>query len=62
MSRALNATGRPIFYSVCEWGVNDPAAWAPALANSWRTTQDVKGDFGSILRVAGKLLTSHPRR
>ena len=48
MSRALNATGRPMFFSVCEWGVNDPAAWAPALANSWRTTPDIADNWMSI--------------
>ena len=62
MGDALNATGRPIYYALCEWGVLSPWEWGAEVANSWRTTQDVKGDFGSILRVAGKLLTSHPRR
>ncbi|ETO10231.1 hypothetical protein RFI_27149 [Reticulomyxa filosa] len=27
MRDALNATGRPIFYSMCEWGVDDPWTW-----------------------------------
>ena len=29
MRDALNATGRPILYSVCEWGLDNPATWAP---------------------------------
>lgn len=29
MRNALNATGRPIIYSLCEWGVADPWTWAP---------------------------------
>ena len=41
MRDALNKTGRPIFYSMCEWGVNDPAKWAKPVGNSWRTTGDI---------------------
>ena len=39
--QALRATGRPILYSVCEWGANKPWLWAgeaPVNATSWRTT------------------------
>jgi hypothetical protein len=28
MRDALNATGRPILYSMCDWGVGDPWLWA----------------------------------
>jgi len=41
MRDALNNTGKPIFYSMCEWGVDNPATWAAAVGNSWRTTGDV---------------------
>jgi alpha-galactosidase len=51
MGRALNATGRPILFSMCEWGVNDPWLWAPKIANSWRTTKDRKDDWVSFLRI-----------
>lgn len=27
MSMALNATGRPIYFLTCEWGVDDPWQW-----------------------------------
>ncbi len=40
MRDALNATGRPILFSMCEWGVDNPATWAPNVGNSWRTTGD----------------------
>eukprot|EP01113_Clastostelium_recurvatum_P046638 TRINITY_DN8202_c0_g1_i3.p1 TRINITY_DN8202_c0_g1~~TRINITY_DN8202_c0_g1_i3.p1 ORF type:complete len:568 (+),score=132.79 TRINITY_DN8202_c0_g1_i3:158-1861(+) len=40
MRDALNATGRPIFYSLCEWGVDTPAYWAREVGNMWRTTND----------------------
>ncbi|KAK4385249.1 Alpha-galactosidase 3 [Sesamum angolense] len=42
MRDALNATGRTIFYSLCEWGVNDPALWAGKIGNSWRTADDIE--------------------
>jgi len=43
MGEALRATGRPIVYSVCEWGENEPWTWAPEVgAHLWRTTDDIK--------------------
>ena len=41
MYKALNATGRPILYSVCNWGVDGPGNFAPTIANSWRTNGDM---------------------
>ena len=31
MRDALNRTGRPILYSMCDWGVGDPWLWAPKV-------------------------------
>ncbi len=42
MRDALNATGRPIYYSMCEWGFNYPWKWAQNISNSWRINQDIK--------------------
>ena len=42
MHDALAATGRPIVFSVCEWGDNQPWLWAGAIAHLWRTTGDIK--------------------
>ena len=39
MRDALNATGRPILYSLCGWGVADPHTWAAQVGTSWRTTE-----------------------
>jgi len=50
MRDALAATGRPIVYSICEWGVNAPWTWAPAVGNLWRTTDDINTGFDSMLR------------
>ena len=52
MRDALNATGRPIFYSMCEWGVDDPAKWAWPVGNSWRTTGDIGDSWSSMISRA----------
>ncbi|XP_022943112.1 alpha-galactosidase 3-like isoform X3 [Cucurbita moschata] len=52
MRDALNSTGRNIFYSICEWGVDDPALWAPRVGNSWRTTIDISDSWESMTRIA----------
>lgn len=52
MRDALNKTGRPIFYSMCEWGVEDPAEWAPEVGNSWRTSPDIQNNWTSMISRA----------
>jgi alpha-galactosidase len=42
---ALAAAGRPILLSICEWGLSDPARWAPDVGNMWRTTGDLAAAF-----------------
>lgn len=49
MRDALNATGRKIFYSICEWGREEPALWGPETGNSWRTTGDIEDAWISVL-------------
>ncbi|CAF0788486.1 unnamed protein product [Rotaria sp. Silwood1] len=49
MRDALNHTGRPIFYSACEWGLMLPALWFRTVANSWRTTGDISDHWYSML-------------
>ena len=39
-SEALNATGRPIHFNMCEWGRASPWTWGPRVAQSWRATGD----------------------
>ncbi len=41
MRDALKASGRPIVFSLCEWGVEDPWKWAADVGNLWRTTGDI---------------------
>ncbi|KAF3936786.1 Alpha-galactosidase [Dactylella cylindrospora] len=45
MSKALNSTGRPILYSMCNWGEDSPWDWAPTIANSWRMSGDIINVF-----------------
>jgi len=49
MRDALNQTGRPIFFSMCEWGVDNPSTWARKVGNSWRTTSDIEDKWRSML-------------
>ena len=41
MNRALQSSGRPIVFSICEWGKNKPWLWAKGIGNLWRTTDDI---------------------
>jgi alpha-galactosidase len=41
MSQALQSTGRPIVFSLCEWGNSKPWLWAGNIGNLWRTTGDI---------------------
>ncbi|MBP2478726.1 alpha-galactosidase [Crossiella equi] len=51
MRDALRATGRPILFSLCEWGENRPWEWAQPVGNSWRTTGDITDTWGSALDI-----------
>jgi len=45
MAEALRATGRPIVFSICEWGAHAPWLWAPQAGGYlWRISYDV-GDM-----------------
>ncbi len=41
MRDALKASGRPIVFSLCEWGSSKPWLWAGEVGNLWRTTGDI---------------------
>ena len=41
MSTALANTGRPIVFSMCEWGNSRPWTWAEDVGHLWRTTNDI---------------------
>ncbi|MFE7131797.1 NPCBM/NEW2 domain-containing protein [Streptomyces sp. NPDC057638] len=56
MRDALRATGRPIVYSICEWGQNKPWEWAKGVGQLWRTTGDISDNWGSMLSIAKRNL------
>lgn len=41
MSKALKAAGKPIVFSICEWGDNQPWNWATPIGNLWRISGDI---------------------
>lgn len=49
MDKALKATGRPILYSLCQYGWDSVWEWGPKVgANAWRTTGDIQANWQSI--------------
>ncbi|KAK1556775.1 hypothetical protein Q3G72_011895 [Acer saccharum] len=52
MTRALMKAGRPIFFSLCEWGDLHPALWGFKVGNSWRTTNDISDTWDSMMSRA----------
>ena len=52
MGEALLKTGRPIVYSLCQYGTYDVWKWgAKAGGNLWRTTGDINDSWGSMERI-----------
>lgn len=45
MANALRSTGRPIVFSICEWGTNQPWLWGNGVGELWRTTTDIINKF-----------------
>ncbi|GAB3408624.1 NPCBM/NEW2 domain-containing protein [Flindersiella endophytica] len=52
MGAALAKTGRPIVYSICEWGSNDPWLWGNDVGGDlWRTTGDISDNWASVMSL-----------
>jgi alpha-galactosidase len=52
MSRALKKTGRPIVYSLCQYGLDSVWEWGPKVgANLWRTTGDIHPTYERIAAI-----------
>ncbi|KAK7382884.1 hypothetical protein VNO80_02034 [Phaseolus coccineus] len=49
MTRALMKAGRPIYFSICEWGDMHPALWGYPVGNSWRTSDDITDNWERML-------------
>ena len=53
MGDALRATGRPIVYSLCQYGLDEPWKFGPAVgASMWRTTDDINDTFQRMMNIA----------
>ena len=53
MHKALEAAGRPIVYSFCQYGWDAVWEWAPSHgANLWRTTGDITPEWDRIYTIA----------
>jgi len=53
MSLALKASGRPIVFSLCEWGSNRPWLWAKDDGQLWRSTGDIGPSFEKNINKGG---------
>jgi alpha-galactosidase len=45
---AFAQSGRPIVFSICNWGVKAPWRWGPKTGNLWRTTEDISDSYDSM--------------
>ena len=52
MDKALKSTGRPIVFSLCQYGWDAVWEWAPSVGgNLWRTTGDIQANWNSIYSI-----------
>ncbi|SAM08902.1 hypothetical protein [Absidia glauca] len=61
MAKAINATGRRIFLSVCSWGTENTWEWASRYGHSFRTHDDIYNDWKSIVEILNVHATVVPR-
>jgi alpha-galactosidase len=48
---ALVHSGRPIVFSICNWGVKTPWRWGPTTGNLWRTTGDINDTYDRMTLI-----------
>ncbi|HLN54964.1 MAG TPA: glycoside hydrolase family 27 protein [Bacteroidales bacterium] len=51
MRDALYTAGRPILFSICEWGSSKPWEWAGTVGHMWRTTGDISDSWNSMIDI-----------
>ncbi|WP_423129891.1 glycoside hydrolase family 27 protein [Gaoshiqia sp. Z1-71] len=54
MRDALHAAGRPIVFSICEWGSTKPWEWAKEVGHLWRTTGDILDRWDAMIGIIDK--------
>ena len=50
MRDALFTAGRPVVFSICEWGNSKPWEWAKDVGHLWRTTGDIAACYDCVQR------------
>ena len=60
MSECIAKTKKPIIFSLCSWGSDQPWTYGPAIANSWRTTADQQPLWESVMRSVDNQLVALP--
>jgi alpha-galactosidase len=53
MRDALKKSGRPIVFSLCEWGSTKPWLWAGDVGNLWRSTGDIIDKWDGTVKWGG---------
>jgi alpha-galactosidase len=53
MRDALQKSGRPIVFSLCEWGSTKPWLWAKDIGNLWRSTGDIVDKWEGAKKTDG---------
>ncbi|KAH6627708.1 glycoside hydrolase superfamily [Chaetomium tenue] len=59
MRDALLKTGKPILFSLCQWGRDEVWTWGGKVGNSWRMSEDITNDWASVASIAARAATMH---
>lgn len=51
MRDALYKAGRPVVFSLCEWGQSKPWEWARDVGHLWRTTGDIVDRWDAMMAI-----------
>jgi alpha-galactosidase len=52
MHEAIKATGRPMVYSLCQYGINQTWRWGASVGGDlWRTTGDISDRFSRMIQI-----------
>ncbi|HZL12219.1 MAG TPA: glycoside hydrolase family 27 protein [Prolixibacteraceae bacterium] len=54
MRDGLFAAGRPIVFSLCEWGNSKPWEWAKEVGHLWRSTGDIVDRWDAMIDILDK--------
>jgi alpha-galactosidase len=57
MRDAIKKAGRPMIFSICEWGLNQPWTWGKDVGHMWRVTGDIANCWNCSYRF--KELSTH---